>query len=126
MRLKRGPSRLWSAMFVAGLARARMPFWRVVAEAKLGGNPKRWSKRYGSAVVAVFVWARTIEEAEGIASLALEEEGLEVLTADAKQCPPAAPPRRVPMAMSRTSLGFLPRLEGETDARGSPRRGARA
>lgn len=117
MRLKRGPSSIWAAVFKAGLARARMPFWRVVIEARLNRSVRRWPRRFGSAVTAVFVWARTIEEAEGVASLAVEEEGLEVLTADAKQCPPAAPPKRLPMAVSRSELRFLPRVEGETDAR---------
>jgi hypothetical protein len=102
-----------------------MPFWRVVVEAKLDQN-KKWPRRCGSAVTAVFVWARTIEEAEGLAVLALEGEGLEALTADAKKAPPAAAPRRTPAAVARTELGFLPRLDGETGADGPSRRDARA
>lgn len=94
-----------------------MPFWRVVIEGRLNRSARRWPRRYGSAVTAVFVWARTIEEAEGMASLAVEEEGIEVLTADAKQCPPAAAPNRLPMAVSRSELRFLPYADDETDAR---------
>ncbi|MBY0563181.1 MAG: hypothetical protein K2P58_03255 [Hyphomonadaceae bacterium] len=115
--MKRGPSKFWAALFRAGVVRGRLPFWRVVIEARLNRHARRWPRRFGSAVTAVFVWARTIEEAEGLASLAAEEEGLEVLTADAKQCPPAAAPKRVPMAVSRTELGFLPQVDGEAGAR---------
>ena len=112
MKLKRGgPSKLWAFLYRAKLARARMPFWRVVVEARLDRRAKRWPERYDAAVTAVFVWARTIEEAEGIAALALEAEGLAVMTADAKKCPPAAAPRHAPMAMSRTELGFLDRAD---------------
>lgn len=126
MSLSRGPSKFWAAMHRAGVVRARMPFWRVVIEAKLNRRAKRWPRKFGSAVTAVFAWARTIEEAEGLASLALEEEGLEVQTADAKKCAPAAAPKRVPMAVSRTELRFLPRLDSEIDAEGASRRDARA
>lgn len=125
MRLKRGLSGFWAFLFRTGLARAPMPFWRVVVEARLDRNVRRWPRRYGSAVTAVFVWARTIEEAEGLASLALAREGLETLTADAKKCPPAAPPKRAPAAVARNELSFLANLEGEAPAKGS-RRDARA
>lgn len=125
MRLKRGLSRFWAFLFRTGLARAPMPFWRVVVEARLDRRVRRWPRRYGSAVTAVFVWARTIEEAEGLASLALAQEGLETLTADARKCPPAAPPKRAPAAVARNELSFLPNLEGEASAKGS-RRDARA
>jgi len=125
VKLGRGPSKIWPALYRLGLARARLPFWRVVVEAKLGAS-MRLARKHGFAVTAVFVWARTIEEAEGLASLALEEEGLEVQTADAKQCPPAAAPKNVPAAVSRTELAFLPRIDGETGASGPSRRGARA
>jgi hypothetical protein len=112
LKLKRGgPSRFWAFLFRAKLVRARMPFWRVVVEAKLDRRVRRWPERYDAAVTAVFVWARTIEEAEGIAALALEAEGLAVMTADAKKCAPAAPPRQTPMAASRTELGFLDRAD---------------
>ncbi|MDZ4691951.1 hypothetical protein [Terricaulis sp.] len=126
MKLKRGLSRIWPALYQMKLVRAHMPFWRVVVEARLEGRSKKWPRKFGSAVTAVFVWARTIEEAEGLAVLALEEEGLATLTADAKKTPPAAAPRRIPAAVARTELGFLPRLDGETSAEGPSRRDARA
>ena len=126
MKLKRGLSRIWPALYQAKLARPHMPFWRVVVEARLDRRVKKWPRRFGSAVTAVYVWARTIEEAEGLAVLALEEEGLEALTADAKKTAPAAAPRKIPAAVARTELGFLPRLDGETGAEGPSRRDARA
>jgi hypothetical protein len=112
LKLKRGgPSSLWAALYRARLVRARMPFWRVVVEAKLDRRVKRWPLKFDSAVTAVFVWARTIEEAEGLAALALEEEALVVVTADAKKCDPAAAPRKTPAAVARTDLGFLERID---------------
>ncbi|MGE0739793.1 MAG: hypothetical protein AB7O98_00500 [Hyphomonadaceae bacterium] len=126
MKLKRGLSGFWAFMFRSGLARAHMPFWRVVVEAKVARRARDWPEDAATAVTAVFVWARTIEEAEGLAALALDEEGLETLTADAKKCPPAAAPRRSPMAMARSELGFLPRVDGEAEAGGATRRDARA
>ncbi len=126
MKLKRGLSRIWPALYQMKLVQAHMPFWRVVVEARLEGRSKKWPRKFGSAVTAVFVWARTIEEAEGLAVLALEEEGLTTLTADAKKTPPAAAPRRIQAAVARTELGFLPRLDGETSAEGPSRRDARA
>lgn len=126
MKLKRGLSRIWPTLYRAKFIRAHMPFWRVVVEAKLDPRSSKWGRKHGSAVTAVFVWARTIEEAEGLAALALEQEGLQAVTADAKKCAPAAAPRRVPAAVARTELGFLPRLDGETGADGPSRRDARA
>ncbi len=112
MKLKRsGPSGVWAALYRARLVRARMPFWRVVVEAKLDRRAKRWPQKWDAAVTAVFVWARTIEEAEGLAALALQEEGLVAVTADAKKCPPAAAPRKEPAAVARTELGFLERID---------------
>lgn len=123
MRLKRGLSKFWSFMYRSRLSRPSMPFWRVVVEAKLDRSARDWPKRYDSAITAVFVWARTIEEAEGLAALALEAEGLTAVTADAAKCEPAAAPKREPTAVARTDLGFLTRSEDE--ARNS-RRDARA
>lgn len=126
MKLKRGLSSYWAFLYRAKLARAPMPFWRVVVEARLDRRVKRWSRRFESAVTAVFVWARTIEEAEGLAALALAEEGLEAVTTDAKKCAPAAAPRRVSAAVARGEIGFLHHVEGEADAEGPSRRDARA
>lgn len=103
-----------------------MPFWRVVVEAKLDHRARKWPRRYEAAVTAVFVWAPTIEEAEGIAVLALEAEGLDAVTADAVRCPPAAAPRRQAMAVGRTELRFLPRIEDGASVNGASRRDARA
>lgn len=123
MKLKRGVSRLWAMIYRSKLARPPMPFWRVVVEAKLDRRVRQWPERYDSAVTAVFVWARTIEEAEALAALALEEEGLSTITADAMKCAPAAAPRRVPAAVARAELGFLTRGEEES---ATPHRDARA
>ena len=73
MKLRRGLSSLWAFLYRSKLVRAPMPFWRVVVEAKLDRRAKRWPRKFDSAVGAVFVWARTIEEAEGLSSLALSE-----------------------------------------------------
>ena len=126
MKLKRGLSRFWAVAFKAGIARAPMPFWRVVVEAKLDRRVRNWSKRYDGAVVAVFVWARTIEEAEGLAQRALEHEGLVSITADAMKCSPAAPPKKVPTAVARSDMGFITSADDEERADGSSRRGAQA
>jgi hypothetical protein len=123
VKLKRGLSKFWSFLYRYKLARPQMPFWRVVVEARLDRRARQWPMRYDSAVTAVFVWARTIEEAEGLAALALEEEGLIALTADAIKCAPAVAPRRSPAAVARNEIGFLTRSEDE--ARNS-RRDARA
>ncbi len=117
MKLKRGASGLWAWIYRARLLRAPMPFWRVVVEAKLIKDARLWPRGAVSAVTAVLVWARTIEEAEALAVLALEREGLAALTADAKKCPPAAAPSSRAMAVARTELGFLAREPGETRAR---------
>jgi hypothetical protein len=126
VKLKRGLSRIWSYLYRVKLARPHMPFWRVVVEARLDRRAKSWPKRFDTAVAPVYVWARTIEEAEGLAALAVEAEGLEALTCDAKKCAPALAPRREPAAVARGELGFLPRLDGETGAEGPSRRDARA
>lgn len=126
IRLKRDASKFWAWLYRVRLLRAPMPFWRVVVEAKLALGARRWPRRAEGAVTAVFVWARTIEEAEALAALALEREGLDAITADAKKSPPSAPPRRRPTAVARTELGFLIRPTGGERTTGVSRRGARA
>ena len=126
MKLKRGLSRLWAFAYRTNLVRPPMPFWRVVVEAKLDRRARRWPRRVDTAVTAVFVWARTIEEAEGLAALALEAEGLLPITADAKKCAPAVAPKRVSTAVARTELGFVARLDDDAERGGASRRGARA
>lgn len=119
MKLKRGLGSFWAFLYRRRVVRARMPFWRVVIEA--APRAGSWPVDAEAIVVPVYVWARTIEEAEGLASLALEEEGLETHTADAKKHPPAAAPRRMPAAVARGEYGVLLRQENE----GAPRRDAR-
>lgn len=126
MKLKRGLSGFWAFLYRSKLARAPMPFWRVVVEAKLDRRVKQWPKRHDAAVVAVYVWARTIEEAEGLAVLAVEADGLKALTADAMKCTPSAAPRKLPAAVARSQFGFLTSAEDETRAGGASRRDARA
>lgn len=113
MRLKRGISNFWAFLHRSRLVRARMPFWRVVVEGKLDRRFRKWPRKYDAAVVAVYVWARTIEEAEGLAALALEQEGLMVWTADAVKCPPAAAPRREASAVARDEYGYIVRDEAD-------------
>lgn len=126
MTLKRGPSAFWAAMHRWRFVRSRMPFWRVVVEARFDRSIRRWPARFDGAVTAVFVWARTIEEAEGLASLAMQEEGLTPVTADAVKCPPAAAPSANPAAVFRGAHGYLARREDETSTPGPSRRDARA
>lgn len=126
MKLTRGSRSFWAFLYRCGLVRPHMPFWRVVVESKIDRRAKAWPRDADAAVAAVFVWARTIEEAEGLAALALEEEGLDAITADAMKCPPAAAPRRTPAAIARSELGFLARIDGAAEQGGASRRDARA
>jgi hypothetical protein len=126
VKLKRGLSRFWAFMYRSKFVKPPMPFWRVVVEAKLNRKARQWPKRYDSAVTAVFVWARTIEEAEALAALAIEEEGMQAQTADAVKCAPAAPPKKTPAAVARADFGFLTRPEDEARSDGPSRRDARA
>lgn len=122
MRLRRGLSPFWAFMHRRRLVPAHMPFWRVVVEARLLCVSDDWPPDADAAVVAIFVWARTIEEAEGLAALALEEEGMTAYTADAKKEAPASAPRRTPGAVARSEYGFLRYDDDEAPSR----RGARA
>lgn len=106
-----GPSSVWAFLFRLGLARPPLNFWRVVVEVRPAGPIRSWPRRAESGVTAVFVWARTSEEAEGLALLALDQEQLGGITADATRTPPAAWPRRFPMAVARTGLVYLARRE---------------
>ncbi len=124
MSLPRGPSWFWAFMHRIRIARPLMPFWRVVVEARPDRAARRWPHAMDAAVTAVFVWANSAEEAEALARLALEREGLAALTADATKCAPAAAPRREPCAVARTAFGYLASAEGETDAARTLRRDA--
>ena len=123
---RRGPSRFWAFAFRAHLVRMHMPFWRVVIECRPARALRWWPKDAETAVVAVFVWARTIEEAEGLASLALESDGLATVTADAVKADPAARPRKTPAAIARSDLAYLARVSDGAPISPPPRRGARA
>lgn len=103
-----------------------MPFWRVVAECRPSKPLRFWPVSADVAVTALFVWARTSEEAEGLAALALEEEGLSVATADASKIAPAARARRTPAVIARTDFAFLRRMHSDEPLAPPPRRGARA
>jgi len=119
-----GPSGLWAWAHRVGLAQARMPFWRVVVECTPSVARAAWPVNAESAVVCVFVWARACEEAEGLARLALDELGLDSITADAVRAQPAAAPRRRPEAIARTKLSYLVR-DGREDRQVGPKaRGA--
>jgi hypothetical protein len=111
MKLARGPSRFWALLHRLGMVKTHLPFWRVVVDARLNRRARDWPPEADGAVTAVFVWARTVEEAEGLAALALEQEGLEAMTADAVKCPPAAAPSRRAAAVARAELGFLARCD---------------
>ncbi|MCR6644179.1 MAG: hypothetical protein NVV62_06510 [Terricaulis sp.] len=126
MKLKRGTSRLWAFLFRARIVRARMPFWRVVVEARVDRRAGRWPEDVHAVVAPLYVWARTIEEAEALAALAIEDEGLEALTADAVKHPPAAAPRGNPAAVARGEWGFIARDARDAPAEDPFRRDARA
>lgn len=120
MRLARrpvnGPSRFWAMLFRLRLARYAMPFWRVVVEVRPMRGRREWPREADVGVTGVFVWARSSEEAEGLAMLALEEERLGAVTADAKKADPAAQPRKHPAAVARTPLRYLARIREEPHA----------
>lgn len=123
LRVMRAPSRIWSSLHRLGLARARLPFWRVVVEGRLDHRERQWPSHLSRAVTGVFVWARTVEQAEGLAALALQHEGIEAITADAVRWPPGAVPSSTARAVARTPFGFMPRMD-EDFQNLSSRRGA--
>ncbi len=122
----RGPSGLWALIYRLRLARFSMPFWRVIVECRPMRARRDWPRDAETGVTGVFVWARSAEEAEGLAMLALEEDGFGALTADAVKAAPAARPRRRPAAVARTDMRYLPRLHSDEPLARPPRRGARA
>jgi hypothetical protein len=95
---------LWRALFRWKLARVRMGMWRVVVEAT--PNVPMRGRETAAVVTGVWVWANDAEEAEALASLAIESEGFSVLTADASPAPPEAAPLREAGAIARTALSF--------------------
>lgn len=123
---RRGPSRFWALAHRIGAAKMRMPFWRVIVECQPMIKHRGWPVNADLAVTGVFVWARTSEEAEGLAMLALEDEGMAAGTADARKEAPSARPRKQPAALARTGFVYLPRFGSDQPLSPPPRRGAKA
>jgi hypothetical protein len=94
----------WRQLYRLGLARSRLGYWRVVVE----GRPKDPVKSAGfsGAVTAVFVWAHDPEEAEALARLSVEADGLDTVTADATAETPDRAPRRTPGVAGRIGYAF--------------------
>ncbi|MFZ4120491.1 MAG: hypothetical protein ACOYKM_02415 [Caulobacterales bacterium] len=101
----------WRFMYRAGFARAAMPHWRVVVEAVPDRLRGHWPAEVEGMVVSVFVWARTPEEAEGLAQLAVDAEGLCLITADAARAPPACAPSAEPKVVARTDFAYFGRID---------------
>jgi hypothetical protein len=113
MRVGPGAGMLWRALYRARFIRAAMPQWVVVVEAAPDRTRRPWPNEVEGVVVSVTVWARTIEEAEGLAQLAIFEEGLNPVTADAKSCPPCTLPSREAKAMFRSAFAYFGRIEDD-------------
>lgn len=111
----RGDGWFWRLVYRAGLARPQMPHWRVVVEAAPDRARRSWPEEVEGAVVSVWVWARTAEEAEGLAQLAIDEEGLSPITADAMREPPESGPRAESGAIARSGYVFYGKI-GEGSA----------
>jgi hypothetical protein len=88
------------------VVRARMPFWKVVVEAAPDRTRASWPVEIEGVVTTAFVWARTIEEAEGLARLALEADGLSTSTADAVRATPDCRPATAPEVARLAPYGF--------------------
>lgn len=113
MRVGKGASAFWRWLFQRKLLRASMPQWAVVVEATPDRARRPWPVAVESVVVNYTVWARTIEEAEGLAQLAAFEEGLVTVTADAKRIDPCAAPSREPRVVGRTRFAHIESIEDE-------------
>lgn len=102
-----GSNWFWALMLRWGVVHARMPYWRVVVEAKPDHAARFWPAGVVSAVAPVYVWAHTIEEAEALAVLAIEAKGLKPATADAVTTMPRACPRSEPTVVACGVLRFV-------------------
>lgn len=122
MRIGKGASALWRWLFQRRIVRALMPQWAVVVEATPDRARRNWPPAVESVVVNYTVWARTIEEAEGLAQLAAFEEGLVTVTADAKRIEPCAAPSREPRVIGRTRFAHFESIEDEPRRRPPLRR----
>lgn len=85
---------VWRRVYRWRLLRPLMPQWRVVVEAAPERSGGVWPAEVEGAVIGVVVWACSVEEAEGVAQLAVLEQGLVPLTADAVAIAPEAAPKR--------------------------------
>jgi hypothetical protein len=83
-----------------------MPQWRVVVEGHPDRDRRAWPAGIDGAVSTVLVWAPTVEEAEALAQLAIEAEGLIPTTADAVKIAPCTAPSGEARAMRRTPFAF--------------------
>lgn len=93
---------LWRILHRLKLLKASMPQWRVVVEAR----PRLGAPAAAGLVVGMLVWAHDAEEAEALASLAVEAEGFAPMTADATQVAPQWPPTREAQVVARTEYAF--------------------
>lgn len=93
--------RFWRALYQLGWARAWLPQWCVVVEGRRG-------RRIG--VTGVLVWAMEAEEAEALAQLALSDEGIDPITADATAVAPQCAPSRTARACVRSPMAWLDSL----------------
>ncbi len=111
MRVGPGAGFMWRALYRWKLIRPAMPQWAVVVEATPDRTRRPWPAEVEGVVVNITVWARTVEEAEGLAQLAVFEEGLSPVTADANSTPPVTAPSREPKAVFRSDFAFFGRIE---------------
>lgn len=101
-----GPVWLWRQLYRWRIVRPPMPQWRVVVEAHPDRSQRAWPPDIDGAICTVLVWAPTVEEAEALAQLAIQAEGLTPSTADAVKFPPSTAPARDAKAMRRTGFAF--------------------
>ena len=106
MKIGLGDTWIWRLLFRLGLARARMPQWRVIVEGRpkpIAGHPQAAAE---GAVVSILVWAHEVEEAEGLAQIVVERDGFATLTADAIEVAPQTRPSAAAMVAARSKYLF--------------------
>jgi hypothetical protein len=113
MRVGPGAGVIWRALFRWRLVKAAMPQWTVVVEATPDRTRRPWPEEVEGVVLSVMVWARAVEEAEGLAQLAIFEEGLNPITADANPCEPCCAPSLEPQAVWRSRFAFFGRIDDD-------------
>jgi hypothetical protein len=117
-----GGAWFWRSLYRAGLVRPPMPQWRVVVEAR-PVRPRRTplGEVIGGVVVGVIVWAEDVEEAEALARIAVEADGLGAMTADGVRIAPQTRPAKESGAVARTPYALYPE-EGAPEPRSTKRR----